>query len=1759
MFPALKRMRGEFAVSDLIAKRLSTLVSLTWPGGVSGYETAVGTVTENNQKDGIAIVTEDGEEVLVAYHAVYSLRIPKAVSAVSQADAQVVSSADSPTGTSGTPSPNRSTGDEPFLRLTLSAELSAPSDKELRELFSRLPKKDRKRLNGSFDSFKYGVKCNDADKMTSAADSAARQLLDGYAKGYKWDVSASRFCGTLYRRAGKARADVYLPGGWYWEASCCACQTGEFVEAGAYAVLALLEPQWRHGEDLLEILKYCSAVTYDISGVLLLWDRIPDRMEAAMPSLIDALFLARKQRPAQSDSIPDALTRLKALYPNTAVFTTAAAILNGRGDNAVSLPASVLPYTEQTVGDTERHIGWVSQYDRKAKTGEIISGGEFREFQLDDVTSLDLRKKLNEWADATDSAALWVEFTDHGESTVDLIPAKSPLVLARELADNSLFREAIEQCRAAVESPDVREALGDMVRYALDWNKAEAQPEALAEVAEFYEAHQDDYPRDAWHIAMLGQLYFALNNLAAAVEYMRQTLEFPHLSVKLRVTFLAHAMRYCVRYYQSNPDLDLMRAVRDRAEEWLRLYQNSALTGDIHCKRYYPRILRWKCRAECELNMTEEAEQDYLALLHAYPYDPSLPDLRECIRAARERAGNPAEAASPEEAADSNERSQEPDGQDAVPLTDGEAFLKSQKDADDDGDAEHSDTEAVPDSEGSASDEAPPEVPAVDALRTDRPEALPEAEQTEAPEKENAVPYVDRDGWEALHMTKQDAAAIAFGIRDMDEIPATLVCLKAGSLLNPELLPLYHAVSLAANDPLAAPDYSPASLMNETAEGDPDYLRLNDWCLTAAFLRSSFQSGREFDYSARAVRDGLSVVAEIPALPPVFGLLDAFRDGTGCGIDEYAGYRNGEANHLLDEMTETVRLAGELYEKYIIAPPRESVRFRRLLETKKILFSRDGELASLLRMVKERDEDALRDGKVAFSRNYLNNSTDFSPKQISVDQIDGLIGDCWEQALKTLQVRKSAATLQGNRRNNIRSAVSEILSVVCRWYEVEERSGGVPGRTEDGEALYQRIAPDLLVAMGTLSDSLSASVDREPEECLGMFLLAQTVRELSARLDGSWRPGQERELYTPFLMSDRILLREDLLPDLTATFCALPEFHIFARVREYLSTPKLDYTERLAQIYGSDKAHNNYGTAAMLVKYLESTGQGDGVSLPAGAERFAEQSALQAEMRLRKFLENYALAKNRGQILRSDAFANTLESDAQRWYRESVRTGNYGFFFSLLQHAEAYIHASAKRYGEQLEAQLHTMMESSPDLFDGHPEYEKAVRTMVEQQNFIAAEDSMHRIRLGDFAPECVQPEALSVLADFWARYDDLYHRVADTSRSLAWLLGFRTAGETASGAQRLAGNWMGVGNPSTPEKVEELLSLLGWGELRAEAIPFEADGQVEVYRMTQEQETALRNASAVPADILDQWAARDGLYVICLSGVLDCTRLCEKARELDKLGGNLILLLDCALSAADRHALARDMKRNGFQNDSIVIDRVLAGYLADAYQESGIQQILLAAALPFSGCLLPVPEVPNSLPVVAQEAQELLAGSLAYLGLSVPDSAVVAQILALVNYLPGLIPLYARKLAEALREPDYVGYDVTATPPYVLSDSHLRRVLSDRAFVEQVREGVFKTLSPDERRWPLILLLGWMSSVEPSEWGYSAADVLRHAKDMGVAPLNSMDVDTLSALLRDLQGLNILRGVREDTWALMSRLVRDSLGSDEELLEKLAEYGEAE
>ena len=171
---------------------------------------------------------------------------------------------------------------------------------------------------------------------------------------------------------------------------------------------------------------------------------------------------------------------------------------------------------------------------------------------------------------------------------------------------------------------------------------------------------------------------------------------------------------------------------------------------------------------------------------------------------------------------------------------------------------------------------------------------------------------------------------------------------------------------------------------------------------------------------------------------------------------------------------------------------------------------------------------------------------------------------------------------------------------------------------------------------------------------------------------------------------------------------------------------------------------------------------------------------------------------------------------------------------------------------------------------------------------------------------------------------------------------------------------------------------------------------------------------------------------------------------------------------------------------------------------------------------------------------------------------------MATVNYFPGLIQLYCQKLVESLRAADYAGYDVKNTPPYVITAEHLRRVMADREFVEQIHEKFEITLRLDQDQggsyYPLTLLIGYMYSEEPSKVksGYGAKDVSRYAEQWNITQLKNLGEEKIDALMQELQDLNILRGIGPDTYLLASKNFRDLLGSDDEIFEKLSKIAEA-
>lgn len=1848
-----------------------------------------GTVIENDNEENVEIKLSSGEEIVLNYSIIRSLLTqakPNPVPKEQKEPANKKKSEETNTQQSQTPSSKK------LLHKQSPDDILNHSDSKLKETFDLMPREDRQKLNSIYERFKYGVKINDRNKISEAANQARQILFREDDNGYEWSKEAALFCGYLLRRANTVDPEVFLVGECFEEAAYAAWREEKYAFAGAYAITALMENPG-NAQTLFIILAHSVIKGDDISGLRIFIERLPEGLESQVNLIIAEAFAEKGFQVSADQDTAAALEILEKLYPGTEMGKEVEYWLPKEANpvnNAVVEEEAVVPPKPAA---PEYCYGVISRLNWSERTGIITAdNGNSYTFRYQDIIDSTLSKAIQECLRSDLGGKTYmVKFTPEKNAARKIETDDALVDRARAIAADATredrFEAAFELCKKAVDSSDIRRALGDLIKHAITLFTSKQQNSYVKEALALYEKNITFYPSNAFAVMDVAQCYGYLKKYPQMMEHAEKAIAFPGLAVKQKIAVLSNYLRMSKEYYEVSGDKALLAKMLEKIDE-LRASYSKDFAFDQQVQRLYTLVMvPYRVIAECGMDMLVEAEADYANVSDTNTQKPYLDELMAKTR-----------------------KRLEPKVEE----------IKTATEAEDSANTSHED------------------IPSEDAYEEDTYE-----ESAEDEPEEEIVPYTDSDGWDALKLTKREVIDYALRITGPDRIPAILAYLRAGTALNKAIAPVYHAVALAANDPMEAPDYSITALINTLAASDTDYPELTDCCMGAAFLRTSFLSGRGYDYSAQGLRDSISISQQIPALRDAYDTLEQFRSETGRAIDIYADYRNQGVKKLNADMDTAVRHADELYTKYILTPPREKSSFARILETKKILFSRDGYLAVMLKRIMERDQDALEAEKANFVATYLNGADQFSTTHISASTVDALVVDSWDQAGRNMQMKKNNSILQGNRRNNLRSNVSEIISAVCQWYALSEQSAGLNWRTEEGADAYARLRPQLMSQLEQLQHECMAELEacNIPELSTGLFLLAATAQELSARLDGTWKFDQEKYLYVDFLHSNNIMLGDDFMPELTATFCVLPEFNIMARIRQHVEKPKLSFQEQIDRIYGMDKTCNNYGTAERILSYLEAIGEAESAVLPENPERFVSHTEMQIDMRFRSFRETYALAMNYGQIIKSDAFCYTLEDTVRYWYAFCKETKNYGFFTSILQQAENQIHASAQQYEIQLDEQLDALIASNQQYFNEHPDYAEAIRAQIANQNFTVAEDWMARIRIGDFSLEVQQPEALAYLERFWNNYVVTYNRVADASRTLSALLGRRDVrNKDTKRAQQLIDNWLNSGNPSNSERISTLLNLLGWQNIRVNQYQFGGEPRAEIYEVRKESSAAGLSTPLHPIAAFGSSLEKKRMYVVCLYGIYDCDRLYEKMRAMDVIDGSKVFLLDYALGQADRRALARKLKKreSGLRNVNMVIDRVLISHLANNYNENLMNRILMATAIPFSYCqpyvvesvhmmppeifigrkdellkieqadgvnliyggrqlgksalfkkaradidgrqhqravlvdikdldcasaakrlseelidlnitpdaeitedwdvlcrnikrrlrsesdeisyfllmldeadvfindcanygyrpLVALKDIQQSLPgqfkyVLAglhnivkfnrqvalgnnsvithmpslkitpfrtPEAQELLTVPLSYLGFSLPSKVTVSQILATCNYFPGLIQLYAKKLIESIRAADYAGYDIKKTPPYVVSDEHLRRVMADKEFVEQIHEKFEITLTLDQDQgscyYPLTLLIGWMYNVMPSKSGYTAKDVLHHAKDLSIIPLAELDVEKIDALLLELQDLNILRSVSNNSYLLASKNFRDLLGSDEEIFEKLMNFG---
>lgn len=190
--------------------------------------------------------------------------------------------------------------------------------------------------------------------------------------------------------------------------------------------------------------------------------------------------------------------------------------------------------------------------------------------------------------------------------------------------------------------------------------------------------------------------------------------------------------------------------------------------------------------------------------------------------------------------------------------------------------------------------------------------------------------------------------------------------------------------------------------------------------------------------------------------------------------------------------------------------------------------------------------------------------------------------------------------------------------------------------------------------------------------------------------------------------------------------------------------------------------------------------------------------------------------------------------------------------------------------------------------------------------------------------------------------------------------------------------------------------------------------------------------------------------------------------------------------------------------------------------------------------------------PFKFSEARELMEIPLHYLGLRFPEGkeSLLTLIMATTNYFPGLIQLYCAKLVDAMRNRDYAGYDVVDSPIYEVNEEHIKKVLADPDFMDQIREKFNITLQLDEDNYYYLIALtmAWLYHNEGLNASYTANDIKRVGEDFGIKKLAESDIDKLENLMEELKDLNVLRDTEDKHFRFTRFTFFQMMGTSDEV-----------
>lgn len=192
-------------------------------------------------------------------------------------------------------------------------------------------------------------------------------------------------------------------------------------------------------------------------------------------------------------------------------------------------------------------------------------------------------------------------------------------------------------------------------------------------------------------------------------------------------------------------------------------------------------------------------------------------------------------------------------------------------------------------------------------------------------------------------------------------------------------------------------------------------------------------------------------------------------------------------------------------------------------------------------------------------------------------------------------------------------------------------------------------------------------------------------------------------------------------------------------------------------------------------------------------------------------------------------------------------------------------------------------------------------------------------------------------------------------------------------------------------------------------------------------------------------------------------------------------------------------------------------------------------------------------------EAKELLEYPLSYLGFRFRDDVetdtLVSAILSHTNSFPGMLQLYCTKLIEAMKN-GYAGYKEAGTPPYYVSDDHIKKVLGEDNLQEEIRQKFFITLTVGSDNYYLLIAM-ITAYLYKNDEGICVTpnDVLTFAKDFEIKDIAALSPEKVAALMEEMRELNVLQHNGEHGYRFTHFSFFQMMGTKAYLEQELEKY----